>query len=86
LKEIKENFKKIILTLSPDGAFSLDAVDKCGKPRTEQGKYAYDLQKREITFLWKNGEQKRSFPVENGEIFITVPLGGKTLRVVFERK
>ena len=84
--DLMDSFKKILLTLSPDGSFALDATDKCNKRRTEQGKYEYDLQNHEITFLWQNGAYHRSFPVQNGEIFITVPLGAKTLRVVIEHK
>ena len=86
-KDITDGFTYIILDLRPDETFVLRYRTEKGKTGEETGTYRYDDEKKTVRFSLENkGEFQREFPLENGELSVTVKLGMRTLSIVFEQK
>ena len=82
-----EKFSYIILELKDKGDFTLSFCEKGDKKHTVKGKYQYDKEKEEITFLVKTPRRlKRSFPLQEGQISLIIPFGEKNLVLTFEQK
>ena len=80
-------YKSIVLDLKKDGTFFLTITDKMGKKHAQSGKYAYDEQTGMLTFCDSaNGGFKRECALDKGECCLTVPVGGKMVRIKFARK
>ena len=86
-KEYLESFSYIRLELKPDETFSLYYCPKDGKAKEEQGQYSYDPKTGELLLsIGRNDEIKRKFPLKEGELTVSLRLGGKTLVMKFEQK
>ena len=82
-----KQFDFIRLTLLPDEDFTLAFRPKDGQLREEMGKYQYQQQKEEITLYAKNAHAlKRTFPLKDGQITITLRFGNQTLHMQFQQK
>lgn len=81
------HFKYIRLQLENDDEFTLYYLTKQGYKGDEEGEYRYNKDKNSITF-YHIGDYvvHREFPIENGILYITLPLGAKTLALQFEQK
>lgn len=85
-REYVEEFSYIRLELNPDETFSLYYCPKDGKPKEQTGRYRYEKERGTICFtLGDKNVIKREFPLENGEIVISLPFGVKTLTARFEQ-
>ncbi len=85
--DLTERFKSIVIDLGENNVFTLAVTDKTGKKHVETGKYAYDDKKRTLTFYGENNRFfERTFTLSEGKFFVTVPLGTKTARLMFEQK
>ena len=86
-KDYVEDFSFIRLELKKDDEFTLYYSAKNGKKGEEAGTYTYDEKEEALTITYgENGVFKRKFPLKNGEIFITLPIGTQTLSMKFARK
>lgn len=84
---LAEHFKSIVLELGENDTFTLTALDKSGKKRVETGKYTYNDKKQTLTFYGENNRVfKRETSLCKGEFCITLPVGNKTVRLVFKQK
>ena len=86
-KDYAQDFSFIRLELKKDDAFTLYYNAKNGQKGQESGTYVYDEQKETLTLgFGELGILKRKFPIKNGEIFVTIPIGNQTLSMLFARK
>lgn len=86
-KDYVEEFSFLRLELKKDDEFTLYYSAKNGKKGEETGTYVYDEKEETITLIYGElGVLKRKFPLKNGEIFITLPIGSQTLSMKFARK
>ncbi len=83
-KDCKEDFSCLRLELKNEEDFLLLYKDTLGNEKRMEGKYRYENGK--IVFLERGTGKARAFPLENGLLTVSVPMGGKTLIVQFERK
>lgn len=82
-----EQFDFIRLTLSHDDDFTLAFRQKDGEIREEKGKYVYQAEKEEITLYAPKAQAlKRTFPLKDGEITVTLRFGNQTLHMQFQQK
>lgn len=85
--DLSDEFEYVRLELKTDGAFVLYYRKTGGKERTEKGKYTYDKDKGEITLAAGEGNAiKRSFPLKDGVMDVTLRIGTKTLQMKFKQK
>ena len=85
--DLTEQFDCAILELQENGSFCLRVKDKTGKMRTQSGKYVYDRENELVTFtVGKEYERNYRFPMQKGNIYITIPFGKATMRLEFEQK
>lgn len=86
-EDLLDKFDHVRLELKADENFVLYYATKDGKENKETGKYSYDRKKEEIRLSAgeRNGV-KRTFPLKDGVIFVTLRIGGKTLRMQFKQK
>lgn len=85
--EYVDDFSFIRLELKQDGEFTLYYNHKNGKKGEESGSYLYDKNEETITLTYGElGTLKRKFPLTNGEIYVTLPIGSQTLSMKFARK
>lgn len=86
-KDLLEDFSSIQLELKDGECFVLHYEDKDGQKNKVKGKYVYNEKEKEIA-LQMEGEYpfKRSFPLKNGQIIVSFPVGNKQLRLIFEQK
>ena len=85
--DLIEKFDYVRLELKADETFVLYYRKTGGKEKTETGKYRYDRQKGEICLgIGENNALKRTFPLKEGVMHVTVRLGGKTLQMQFKQK
>ena len=84
-EEYTEKFEYVKLNLDGDGKFALSYKEKKGQSGSYQGEYEVDLEKQEITLSSKAGLRtvERTFPMENGTIYIDLKLGTKLLHAEF---
>ena len=86
-KDYVQDFSFIRLELKKDDEFTLYYHAKNGKKGQESGTYVYDEQEQTLTLgFGELGILKRKFPIKNGEIFVTLPIGNQTLSMKFLRK
>ena len=83
-REYLDRFTYIHLELKADETFVLYYCEKDGKKRTQEGRYRYDKEKGAVTLI--GGGIEREFPLSEGVLLITFPLGGYTVRLKFEQK
>ena len=82
-----DRFSYINLELKSDNEFTLYYCEKNGEGKQESGKYQYDANKQKLTLTGGvGGFFKREFPLKEGILTITIPLGEKTLSFKFEQK
>ena len=82
-----KNFTNITLELKPKNQFILSYKAKDEKKRTIKGNYEYDDEKELVTLKSEEMQGiKRSFPLKGGTLYITLPVGEKTLSMRFEKK
>ena len=80
-------FSYLRLELKSDGEFILRYQTKQGKQGQETGQYEYDEHTQSIRFVAKGQyELDRNFPVEKGEICLTIPIGKQILSIRFAQK
>ena len=86
-KDYVQDFSFIRLELKKNDEFTLYYSAKNGKKGEESGKYAYNEKEETLTLIYGElGVLKRKFPLKNGEIFVSVPIGSQTLSMKFARK
>ena len=86
-RDYTNDFSFIRLELKEKGDFNLYYQTKNGQKGEESGTYTYDEKEQTLTISYGElGVLKRKFPLINGEIFITLPIGSKTLSMKFTRK
>ena len=85
--DLSGEFDYVRLELKADDTFVLSCRKTGGKERKETGKYSYDRKKGEICLaMGESNTLKRTFPLKEGVISVTVRLGTKTLRMQFKQK
>ena len=87
-RDILEDFSYIVLDLKKDETFVLRYADKKGLLKGEQtGTYVYDKEKEKISLqIDGKSDWKREFPIQKGELVISLPIGGKTFTTTFQQK
>ena len=85
-KDCMEKFSYIRLELKDAENFILYYKEKEGKKKECAGKYAYNKEKGVLTLTDKNGVFKRGFPLSEGIITISLPIGERNLVLQFEQK
>ncbi len=86
-RELLSSFEYIYLELKGDGIYTLHYKTKHGKMGEEKGGYTYDADKKSICITQgEKGEIQREIPLQDGKIFLSIPMGGKQLHVEFEKK
>ncbi len=86
-EDLMGEFDYVRLELKSDESFVLYYSKKGEKESKETGKYRYDREKEEIRLSAGEGSGiKRTFPLKDGVIFVTLRLGTKTLRMQFKQK
>lgn len=86
-KEYLQDFSYIRLELKKKNTFYLRYCTKDGAKKEKKGKYKYNKERHNITFYTSIFPFfKREFPLENGVIYITIPVGEKNLRLLFEQQ
>ena len=86
-EDFLKNFEYITLALEKDNNFTLTFCEKENLKQTHKGKFSYDEQTQ--TIILKGAHQaglQQEFPLKNGELFITMGIGAKTLALKFEQK
>lgn len=81
-----KDFSYIRLELKAENMFELSYADKENHKGKTTGKYVYDPQRKVLTLESEKGGIKKSFPLKDGEICITIFFGDKTLAMKFEQK
>ena len=86
-ERLMDKFDYVRLELKADETFVLTYRKTGGKEKKEFGKYSYDRQKGEICLgVGESNAFKRTFPLQDGVMHVTVRLGGKTLQMQFKQK
>lgn len=86
-EDLLDEFDHVRLELKADESFVLYYAKKDGKENKETGKYSYDREKEEIRLSAGEGNAiKRTFPIKDGVILVTLRFGTKTLRMQFKQK
>ncbi len=86
-EEFSDDFEYIYLELKANETFVISYCKKGGKEQKEQGKYKYDKEKESVAFFLSDANAlKRTFPLKDGELLITLRFGGKTLNAKFKQK
>ncbi len=86
-KDYVEDFSFIRLELKKDNEFTLSYSAKNGRKGEETGTYTYDEKEETLIITYGDfGVLKRKFPLKNGEIYVTLPIGRQTLSLKFARK
>lgn len=86
-RELTDEFSFIRLELKRGGEFTLYYSPKNGVKGEESGTYVYDEKEQTLCLTYENnGVFKRKFPLKNGEISVTLPIGSQTLSMKFTRK
>lgn len=81
-----KQFSYARLELKGNEEFCLHYREKGGKKKECKGKYIYDKDKNEIEFIDESEAFRRVFPLCNGILTISVPVGEKILVLQFEQK
>ena len=85
--DLLAEFSHIHLELKDGGEFVLHYGDKDGKKSKSSGKYVYDYKTQTITLQFTDGKCfQREFPLRNGQILVSFPLGERQLQLIFEQK
>ena len=84
-EEYTDKFEHVKLNLGGDGKFTLSYKEEKGQSGSYQGEYEVNLEKQEITLSSKAGLRtvERTFPMENGTIYIDLKFGTKLLHAEF---
>ncbi len=86
-KDILHDFDYIRLELKKKGKCVLYYAPKEGAKKREEGNFTYDKKNKSITLQGDNFPFfKREFPLDKGELHITLPIGNRTLYLRFEQK
>ena len=86
-EDLLATFSHIRLELKKDGVFVLYYSDKKGRQERVSGKYNYDEEKQTLTLQFTDGKCfHREFPIKKGQIIVSLPVGKRQLRLIFEQK
>ena len=86
-KDLLAEFSYIHLELKDKGEFILYYNENEGKKIKTRGKYTYDEKTQTITMEFADGKSfKRDFPLKNGQLIVSLPLGKEQLCLIFEQK
>lgn len=86
-RDLLTEFSYLHLELKSNNVFLLHYCEKKGEPNILRGEYSYDYEKKVLTMqLADNKNLKRDFPLENGELIVSLPMGNKQLRLIFVQK
>ena len=83
-KECLDRFSYIHLELKADNHFVLYYCEKDGEKHVQKGRYRYDKGKGVVTLL--GGGIRREFPLSEGVMMVTIPLGEQIIQLKFEQK
>jgi len=80
-KDYLDRFERIVLTLEPEGTFTLLLEDRDGREGTCSGTYTFDEEMEKITVTLPVGTRviTRSFSYGDGEIYAGMNLNGTYL-------
>ncbi len=81
-----DRFTEIRLELKDEENYLLYYKEKRGKRKTVEGKYRYDKQAQAFFIQDEKTGIERSFPLVDGKLTVSFPVGGKTMVLQFERK
>ena len=85
-KDCLEKFSYIRLELKENGCYTLQYKEKGGSKKTQEGRYAYDKERRVLKLQDRITGMQREFPLDNGLLTISMPIGEKNLVLQFEQK
>lgn len=81
-----KRFSYIRLELKDEENFTLHYKEKGEKKKQFNGKYAYDKEKGTLTLIEEKGRFEREFPLSDGRLTVSLPVGEKMLVLQFEQK
>ena len=85
-KDYMKKFSYIRLELKDTENFTLYYKEKGEKKKQVSGKYVYDKEKGTLQLTEKSGLLKREFPLVDGLLTVSLPIGEKFLVLQFEQK
>ena len=85
-KDCLERFSYVRLELQDEENFVLLYQEKGERKKEVKGKYSYNKEKGVLKLTDKEGIIQREFPLNNGVITISLPLGAKNIVLQFEQK
>ncbi len=85
-QDVLKEFKEITLELQDEENFRLLYTEKKGDRKELKGKYLYDKEKGELTFIEEGSGIRKRFPLSEGKITVTFPVGKKRFALQFEQK
>ncbi len=81
-----EHFSDVRLELTDEENFTLFYKEKRSERKKVEGKYRYDKERSLLVMEDEKAGFYREFPLEKGKITVSLPVGGKLLVMLFERK
>ena len=85
-KDCLEKFSYICLELQDEENFVLLYQEKGDGKKEVKGKYTYDKEKGVLKLTDKGGIIQREFPLRDGVLTISFPIGEKNMVLQFEQK
>ena len=85
-RDCLKRFSYVRLELKDEENFTLYYQEKGEKKKQVDGKYAYDSEKGILSLTEKSGLLKREFPLNDGVLTVSLPIGDKVLVLQFEQK
>ncbi len=85
-KDYLERFSTIQIELLVGNKFQIIYQEKGKEKRKIAGTYCYDEERELLTLTEKTGFIKREFPIENGIITVSFPIGKKNFVAQFQQK
>ena len=81
-----KRFSYIRLELKDEDNFTLYYQEKGERKKQVNGKYSYNKEKKSLTLEEKSGLFKREFPLSDGILTVSFPIGERTLVLEFVQK
>ncbi len=85
-KDCLDRFTDLRLELKDEENFLLYYREKGGERKTVEGKYRYDKTAQAVFIKDEKAGIERAFPLINGKLTVSFPVGKKNMVLQFERK
>ncbi len=85
-RDVLKGFREITLELQDEENFRLLYAEKKGERKEVKGKYLYVQEKGELTLMEEGSGIRKSFPLSEGKITVSFPVGKKHFTLQFEQK